>query len=447
MYKILIVEDEKNIRESIDSALSDKYEVRTASSGNEALNIITKEQFDLLITDIRMPGISGIELLKEFKKLYPENPVIIITAFTSIQSAVEAMKSGASEYVPKPFSLEEIEIKVRNLLKSKKIHEDKNFYEEEKESIFGEIIGKSSEIEKIKDSVKKIAKTNTTVLITGETGTGKELIAWTIHKLSGKIGPFVPVHCAAYAKGIIESELFGHEKGAFTGADKQRRGKIEIAENGTLFLDELGDIPLDIQVKLLRVIENRVFERVGSNKQINTNSRIICATNKNLNDMVKQGTFREDLFYRVNVFPIHIPPLRERKEDILPLVEYFLKKHNSNLKLDVNDKKLLLNYSWPGNIRELQNIIERALILSDENTLKIELAMGNVNFDSYNYNNHDTNKGLDNIISDIEKQIIKKTLVENNYNQSRTAKILKINRTTLQYKMQKYKILDKFDEK
>lgn len=447
MYKILIVEDERNIRESVESALSDKYEVRTVASGNEALNIITKEQFDLLITDIRMPGISGIELLKEFKKLYPENPVIVITAFTSIQSAVEAMKSGASEYVPKPFSLEEIEIKVGNLLKSKKIHEEKKFYEEEKDSIFGEIIGKSSEIEKIKDSVKKIAKNNTTVLITGETGTGKELIAWTIHKLSGRIGPFVPVHCAAYAKGIIESELFGHERGAFTGADKQRRGKIEIAENGTLFLDELGDIPLDIQVKLLRVIENRTFERVGSNKQINTNSRIICATNKNLNEMVKQGTFREDLFYRVNVFPIHIPPLRERKEDILPLVEYFLKKHNSNLKIDNNNKNLLLNYPWPGNIRELQNIIERALILSDENNLKIDLAMGNINSDYYNVNNLEVNKGLDKIIEDIEKQIIMKTLMENNYSQTKTAKILKINRTTLQYKIQKYKLKDKIDEK
>ena len=446
MYKILIVEDERNIRESIDTVLSEKYELITASSGNEALNIITKEHFDLLITDIRMPGISGIELLKEFKKLYPDSPVIVITAFTSIQSAVEAMKAGASEYVPKPFSLEELEIKVKNLLKSKKINEEKDFYEQEKESIFGEIIGKSDAIEKIKDSIKKIAKNDTTVLITGETGTGKELIAWTIHKLSGKTGPFVPVHCAAYAKGIIESELFGHEKGAFTGADKQRRGKIEIAENGTLFLDELGDIPLDIQVKLLRVLENRSFERVGGNKQINTNARTICSTNKNLIEMVKQGTFREDLFYRVNVFPIHIPPLRERKEDILPLAEHFLKKNNSNLKIDNNSKTLLLNYSWPGNIRELQNIIERSIILSDKTNLKIELAMGNLLSNSTNINNFDINKGLDKLIEDIEKNIILKTLNENNHSQTKTAKILKINRTTLQYKIHKYGIKDKMNE-
>jgi len=438
MYKILIVEDEKNIRESIDTALSDKYDIKTASSGNEALNLITKEYFDLLITDIRMPGISGLELVKEFKKIYPDSPVIVITAFTSIQSAVEAMKAGASEYVPKPFSLEEIEIKVKNLLNSKKITEEKNFYEKEKENIFGEIIGKSHEIEKIKEAIKKVAKNDTTVLITGETGTGKELIAWTIHKLSNKIGPFVPVHCAAYAKGVIESELFGHEKGAFTGADRQRKGKIEIAENGTLFLDELGDIPLDIQVKLLRVLENRTFERVGGNKQIITNCRIICATNKNLNDMVKQSTFREDLYYRVNVFPIHIPPLRERKEDILLLAEYFMKKHNTNLKIINND--LLLNYNWPGNVRELQNIIERAIILSDKEFLRIDLAMGNLATNKYNINNFDKNMGLEKILENIEKDIIIKTLKENNFSQTQTAKALKINRTTLQYKMQKYKI-------
>ncbi len=446
MYKILVVEDERNIRESIDIALSEHYEIKTASSGNDALNLIVKEQFDLLITDIRMPGISGLELLKEYKRLYPENPVIVITAFTSIQSAVEAMKAGASEYVPKPFSLEELEIKVKNLLNSKKINEEKDFYEKEKDSIFGEIIGKSIEIERIKDSIKKIAKNDTTVLITGETGTGKELVAWTIHKLSGKAGPFVPVHCAAYAKGIIESELFGHEKGAFTGADKLRRGKIEIAENGTLFLDELGDIPLDIQVKLLRVIENRTFERVGGNKQINTSARIICATNRNLNEMVKQGTFREDLFYRVNVFPIHIPPLRERKEDILLLTEHFLKKYNSMLKIDNKSKELLLNYSWPGNIRELQNIIERAILLSDKNNLNIEMAMGNLISVSPDINNFNINDGLDKFIEDIEKQIIIKTLKENNYSQTKTAKILKINRTTLQYKIQKYKIKGNIDE-
>ena len=385
-----------------------------------------------------MPGISGLELVKEFKKIYPDSPVIVITAFTSIQSAVEAMKAGASEYVPKPFSLEEIEIKVKNLLNSKKITEEKNFYEKEKENIFGEIIGKSHEIEKIKEAIKKVAKNDTTVLITGETGTGKELIAWTIHKLSNKIGPFVPVHCAAYAKGVIESELFGHEKGAFTGADRQRKGKIEIAENGTLFLDELGDIPLDIQVKLLRVLENRTFERVGGNKQIITNCRIICATNKNLNDMVKQSTFREDLYYRVNVFPIHIPPLRERKEDILLLAEYFMKKHNTNLKIINND--LLLNYNWPGNVRELQNIIERAIILSDKEFLRIDLAMGNLATNKYNINNFDKNMGLEKILEDIEKDIIIKTLKENNFSQTQTAKALKINRTTLQYKMQKYKI-------
>ncbi|HNZ30021.1 MAG TPA: sigma-54 dependent transcriptional regulator, partial [Candidatus Goldiibacteriota bacterium] len=357
MSRLLLVEDEKNIRESVETALSENYEVCAFDSAEKAGKAMLESAFDILITDIRLPGISGIEFLRKFKTQNPDSPVIVMTAYSSIQSAIEAMKAGADEYVPKPFSLEELEIKARNLLQIKKIKEDKNLYAGLQDSAFGEIAGASKEIQKIKNDISKVSKNDVTVLITGETGTGKELIAYTIHKLSGKKGPFVPVHCAAYAKGLIESELFGHEKGAFTGADRSRKGRIEAAQDGTLFLDELGDIPLDIQVKLLRVLENKTYEKVGSNKSARTNARILCATNKNLEGMIKKGEFREDLYYRVNVFPVHIPPLRERKEDIPELAEIFARRHGSYL-LGSAGKNALMSYSWPGNVRELQNIIE-----------------------------------------------------------------------------------------
>jgi DNA-binding NtrC family response regulator len=394
-----------------------------------------------MITDIRMPGRSGLDLLADFKKLNPDAPVIVITAFSSIQSAVDAMKCGASEYVPKPFSLEEIEIKTANLLQAKKTQYEKEFYAGETDEIFGDLIGESKAIKRVKQDIKKTAESGITVLITGDTGTGKELVAYIIHKLSGRKGLFVPVHCAAYAKGIIESELFGHEKGSFTGADRQRKGKIEYAEGGTLFLDELGDIPMDIQVKLLRVIENRVFERVGGNKQISTDARVICATNRDLEGMIKKGEFREDLYYRINVFPLHIAALKDRKEDIVMLAEYFMKKNSKKkLKLDDLNKKLLTEYSWPGNVRELQNIIERAAILSDNELLRVDLALGKSAEKDVIKNDIGADKGLDDIIADIERDIIIKTLKNNKYNQTRTAQALKINRTTLQYKIQKYGI-------
>ncbi len=443
MHKILVVEDEKNIRESLEASLSDGYDIKTASNAEDALEFIKSDVFELLITDIRLPGMDGISLMRKFKEAYPQCPVIVITAFSSIQNAVEAMKAGANEYVPKPFSLEEIEIKVKNLINIKKISDEKDFYISEKDSAFGDIIGKSSAIVNLKKNLAKAAPSDITVLITGDTGTGKELVAYTIHKLSGRKGPFVPVHCAAYAKGVIESELFGHEKGSFTGADRQRKGKVELAEGGTLFLDELGDIPLDIQVKLLRLIENRTFERVGGNKSIETNARILCATNRNLSAMIKADTFREDLYYRVNVFPVHISPLRERKEDIVTLALYFAKKRG-NYVIDEMNKVLLEEYLWPGNVRELQNIVERAVILSEDNNLRIDLALGKKNADdtvpAQDLSAND--KNLDDMLSDIEKRFIMTALKNNQYNQSKSAKALKINRTTLQYKMQKYGIKD-----
>lgn len=438
MNRVLLVEDEKNIRESVETALSDRYEVSAFDSAEKALTALSDNGFDILITDIKLPGITGIELLKKFKTLSPDSPVIVMTAFSSINSAIEAMKAGADEYVPKPFSLEELEIKTENLLKIKKLKEDKNLYVSQQDSAFGEIAGTSPEINSIKTGISKIAANDVTVLITGETGTGKELIAYTIHKLSGRKGPFVPVHCAAYAKGVIESELFGHEKGAFTGADKLRRGRIETAQDGTLFLDELGDIPLDIQVKLLRVLENKTYERVGGSKPLSTNARVLCATNRNLEELIKKGEFREDLFYRVNVFPVNIPPLRKRKEDIQALAETFASKHG-RFKFTPAGKNALLSYGWPGNVRELQNIIERAVILSAGSELNITDALGKTSAETESSGNG----GLESMVEAFEKKIIEASLKNNNYNQTKASKELQISRTTLQYKIQKYSITEK----
>ncbi len=440
MAKILVVEDEINIRESIFAFLSEKFDVTTVENAEKAIDLFKNQYFDLLISDVRLPGMNGIDLVKRFKELFPDSPIIVITAFFSLQSAIDAMKSGANEYIPKPFSLDELLLKVENLLSIQKLANEKNYYIQEREKIFGEIIGKSSAIQKVKDDITKVSGKNVTILITGETGTGKELVAYTIYKLSQKKGPFIPVHCAAYAKGIIESELFGHEKGSFTGAEKQRIGKIELAENGVLFLDELGDIPLDIQVKLLRVIENRTFERVGGNKTLHTNAQIICATNKNLEEMVKNKQFREDLYYRINVYPIHLPPLRERKDDIELLANYFSKKKGGFF-ITRENIELLKSYNWPGNIRELQNIIERALILSSDKNLRIDLAMGDISLkNNFIDDNISVDKSLDFLISEFEKAIIIKALKSNNFNQSLTAKQLKIKRSTLQYKIKKHKI-------
>ena len=443
MKRILIAEDEVNIRESIQEALSAHYEAECHSSAESALSAAESGGFDLLITDIKMGKMTGIELLTAFKKKNPDTPVIVMTAYSSVQSAVEAMKAGADEYVPKPFPLEELEIKVRTLLEKSRAKKERDYYRDENDKNFGDMAGASPQVKKIKDEILKLAPSDITVLICGETGTGKELAAYTIHRLSGRKGPFVPVHCAALSRGVFESELFGHEKGAFTGADRQRAGKIEYAEDGTLFIDELGDIPPDIQVKLLRVLENRAYERVGGNRQMTTNSRIICATNRDLPSMVKSGQFREDLYYRVNVFPLILPPLRERREDIPLLADIFASKRGSYT-IDEAGRNALMNYNWPGNIRELQNIIDRAVILSDGGVLEISKSIGaspeSAAPESVSLSAITGGKGLEAAVEEIEKSIIEKTLKKNSFNQSKTAKELGLNRTTLQYKLAKYSI-------
>jgi len=435
MARILVAEDEKNIRESVITALSAAHEVLGAASAEEALKLtVNNGDWDALITDIRMSGMSGIELTSRFRKAHPDSAIMVITAFQSVQTAVEAMKAGADEYLPKPFSLDELEIKLKSLLSVKNLKEQRKFYSMEKDEHFGEITGSSHAINTLKESILKAAPSDITVLLTGETGTGKELAAYSIHRVSGRKGPFVPVHCAAYARGIIESELFGHEKGSFTGAEKERKGRIEYAQDGTLFLDEIGDVPLDVQVKLLRVLENREFERVGGNKLIRTNARIICATNRDLKAMIKEGSFREDLYYRINVFPLNIPPLRERKEDIQEIADRFSMKFSGKKITDPQSIARLMAYEWPGNIRELQNIIERSCLLAGNGSIVIT-GIGEEKAAP------DTAAlGLEESLAQIERTMINDAMKRASFNQSKAAKELKINRTTLQYKLQKYGI-------
>jgi DNA-binding NtrC family response regulator len=421
--KILVVDDDKAVLDSTSDMLSVRnYYTDTASSGEEALNKVKTVTYDLVITDLMMVGMDGIELLKEIKKLSPDTVVIVISGYGSMEIAIEATKLGAYDFIPKPFNEDEMLLRINRGLESRRRELERNILlkQIEEKYSFNNIISKESSMRKIFDQIVDISQTDATVIIFGETGTGKEMIANAIHYNSHrKDKPFIPVHCAALSETLLESELFGHEKGAFTGAFKQKKGRFELADGGTIFLDEVGDIPLVTQVKLLRVLQEKTFERVGGTELIRTDIRIITATNKDLLSLIKTGTFREDLYYRLNVFPINLPPLRERKNDIPLLVEHCIK--NQNQKLGKNIKgiseesmKNMLNYSWPGNIRELENVIERAMLTAKEDLIRdinfiaaIEKQHQTINEDIEDYKNF-----YKNIMGPVEKdyfiQLIKK---------------------------------------
>lgn len=379
--RILVVDDEASICFLLEKILSSEgYYVKTANSGSAALKILEEEPIDVVITDVRMPKMDGIELLQTIKTRFPRIEVIIITAFGTIEGAVKAIKLGAYDYITKPFEGEEVLIKVKNARERQTQSEMISQLSEmlEKKYSFDNIIGRSPAMLKIFDLIKKISTTDSTILITGESGTGKELIARAIHFHSHrKSNRFVVIDCAGLPEQLLESELFGHEKGSFTGAYERKLGLIEIAEGGTLFLDEIGELPLNLQAKLLRVIEEKEFRRIGGLESIRADVRIIAATNKDLSSEVKKGTFREDLYFRLAVIPINIPPLRERTEDILLLTEYFME--NMCKKLNRTQlptftpaaKKLLLNYHWPGNVRELENLIEQLITLNDKSVIDV----------------------------------------------------------------------------
>ena len=441
--KILIVDDEVNMLESLSEVLRNKgYLVATARNGLEALERLKEKYFNIAIADLKMPEMGGMELLEVMKERYPQTPLVMLTGYATINSAVDAMKKGAYDYLVKPFSPDKILLIAKKIMEEENLREENRFLRQELEKK-GEIITQNQKMRRLKDLMKQVASTQATVLITGETGTGKELVARGIHRGgSRKRNLFVKVNCAALAEGVLESELFGHERGAFTDAYIQRRGRFELADGGTLFLDEIGDIPLATQAKLLRVLQEGEFERVGGEETIKVDVRIVAATNQSLPEAIKEKRFREDLFYRLNVVSIDLPPLRERKEDIPLLAQYFLKKHRAaNRRVEGISKKALdqlTSYPWPGNVRELENTMERTIILAKRPLIEEEdlslpsrntVSLGKLDFSL-------SSKSL----REIEKTALRAVLEETDWNLSRAAQILEISRTTLYSKIRKHKL-------
>lgn len=369
--RILIVDDEVRMQRLFEINLGPKYEVLTCGDGVRALELLKKQKISLLVTDMKMPGMSGLTLLQEVRKTEPDLPVIMMTAYGTVETAVQAMKEGAADYILKPIKMDEMEVLIEKTLTVSRLEYENREMKLELKSIYGpeNIIGDHPLIIQVKDLIRQVAGTKTTVLIQGESGTGKELVARAIHVGSDRASrPFVVINCAAIPGTLLESELFGYEKGAFTGALRTKKGHLEAADRGTLFLDEIGEMPRELQVKILRMMEDQKFQRVGGTEEIEVDNRILAATNKDLKQAVEAGSFREDLYYRLKVITISIPPLRERKEDIPLLVDHFLRKHRSNLRkktIRVSEATLgvLREYSWPGNVRELENALIRALVL------------------------------------------------------------------------------------
>lgn len=440
MKKILIVDDEDKIRHILQIMLEQKgYRTEQASNGGEALKLIKTYHYSMVITDLKMPVMDGMTLLKEIKHIDPDYPVIVLTAYGSIESAVEAIKEGALDYITKPFDEDKILMTVQRSSRFSELVEEKRIHQEELSDFydFSSIIAESQQMLQILKQATMVAKSpDTTVLLLGESGTGKELISRAVHYNSSRgTKKFMAINCAAILSTLIESELFGHEKGSFTGADKTKLGKFEIANEGTIFLDEIGDLPLDAQAKLLRFLQEKEFERVGGTKVIKSDVRVIGATNKDLKDMVVKGGFREDLYYRINVFPLHLPPLRERRLDIIPLASFFLNRFAQAMgKQDpkINDaaEKILSKNPWPGNIRELQNAIERAVILSGDGRIGPEhlsfLAFPGPDqrFDDDSFSL--PRQGLN--LEELELELVKQSLKAANNNQTEAAKLLGLTR-------------------
>jgi len=443
--RILVIDDEEKMCWALERALSyENYQVVTATRGLQGIELAKKNDFSLVILDLKMPDMDGIEVLTEIKKINPSLPVIMITAHGTIDTAIEAMKIGATDYITKPFKLEEIKLQIKKSLHLSNLENQVDFLRQELGKKYGKMVGQSDAMKEVAFLIQQVAKTGATVLITGESGTGKEVVAVEIHKASNRVDkPFVAVNCAALPEQLLESELFGHEKGAFTGATSKKKGRFEIADTGTIFLDEIGEMPISMQAKLLRVLQERCFERVGGTETIDVDVRVIATTNLDLANAISNGTFREDLYYRLNVMRISMPPLRSRKEDIPLLVNHFLKKFDpsNSKKISSVAMKILTSYNWPGNIRELQNAIERALIVCQGAEIKPE------HFPKDLLNSlEETTTPVMNIaeggfsLEEMEKHLIIKALEKHNYNQTKVAKYLGISRPTLLYRLKKYGI-------
>ncbi len=452
MDTILVVDDEKNYLIVLEALLAPEgYEIITADNPEKALQLIRETDLDLVITDMKMPGISGMDILEEAKRINADIPIIIMTAFGTIEMAVEAMKKHAYDYIEKPFKNEALKLTVKKALDNYRLIKENRLLSEALSDRyrFGNIIGKSRPMQEIYDLIKKVSQTKTSVLITGESGTGKELIANAIHYNSPRRErPFISVNCGALTETLLESELFGHEKGAFTGAVSMKKGRFELADGGTLFLDEISETSPALQVKLLRVLQEMEFERVGGTKTIDVDVRILSASNRNLKEDVSKGRFREDLFYRLNVIHIEVPSLRERSEDIRLLANHFIDKYyaeKNGIKPELSPEvwKILFNHSWPGNIRELENVIERAVVLNSGEVITTE------SLPAYLLKGEDeisiekfipAGAPLQKTLEQIEEQLIRRALKSCNNVQSHAADMIGITKSLFQHKMKKYNI-------
>ncbi|OGS44126.1 MAG: hypothetical protein A2539_00955 [Elusimicrobia bacterium RIFOXYD2_FULL_34_15] len=444
---ILVVDDEKNIIESYKALLEDKYYVLSAMSGADALNILKKETVNLVLLDVLMPDMDGLEVLKNIKEISGIE-VIMITAVKTVRTAIQAMKMGAYDYISKPFDMDDLLETVRKALEKQNLTKEIIYLKLElKNYIYENMIGKSQKMINLFNMISELKDNDSTALITGESGTGKELVARAIHN-SGvrKDKPFITVDCSSIPENLVESELFGHEKGSFTDAIAQKIGKFELAHNGTLFLDEIGNLKLDVQSKILRMLEMREISRIGDNKTIRINTRVIAATNVNLKKLVKEGQFRQDLFYRLNVIPLHLPPLRDKKEDIPLLVDFFIKYYNNRFKKEIKGISqeainCLTDYNWPGNIRELRNVIERLVVLSKDEVISHKrLPVDILLAKEVKSDNYDDTMSFRAARAEFEKQFILKVLEKANWNQSRAAKLLGIHRNAIIFKILKYKL-------
>lgn len=455
--KILVVDDEPVICRNCFKILTEAgYEVEILQSSRTAIERIKEEFFDIVIIDLKMPGIDGIELLRLIKGINSEIMVLMITGYSTVESAVESMKLGAFDYIPKPFTPDELTIRVEKAVEKKRlVQENRYLHQELKEKYkFGNIIGKSKKMQEVYRIIEKVAETDSTILIHGESGSGKELIARAIHYHSPrKEKPFISVDCGTLTESLLESELFGHVKGSFTGATVTKPGLFEVAGGGTFFLDEIGDISLSIQAKLLRVLQEREIKPVGATKTIKVDIRLIAATNKNLEEMIKKGTFREDLFYRLNVVPVSLPPLREREEDIPLLVSHFLEKFNQKRKKHIKEispetMNLFEGYNWPGNVRELENTVERIVVMTDEEIIKPEHLPLNIRKDKTIVNIPQNSEELkilkkqikESAIKDIERAFVISALKKNDWNITKAAEDVGMKRQNFQVLMKKYQI-------
>lgn len=440
-FKVLIVDDEEVMRSSLmDWLMENNYDPVAVESCDKAVEETRRKYFDAALIDLKLPGLDGIQTMHKLREIQKDLQVVIITAYATVSTAVQAIREGAYDYLPKPFNPDEITSLIQKIIERQKLIKENIFLRKEltRSHRFEDIIGKSDKMQKIFEFVKSIAESKSTILIYGETGTGKELIARAIHNVSGREGEFVPVSCASLPETLLEAELFGCEKGAFTDAKEARTGKLELADRGTLFLDEIGDIVMKVQVDLLRFLQDKKIRRLGGKDLIALEVRIVAATNKNLEEMTRDGRFREDLFYRLNVISISLPPLREKREDIPLLVNHFIEKYNIENRKQVEEIEedalnILANYSYPGNIRELENIIEHAIVVSKGNLLKEEHLPAYLKAKKASFREELS-------LEELEGIHISKILEKYNFNIMKSAEILGIDRATLYRKMEKYGI-------